>query len=228
MESAKEKTNNDAPPISRDAAGVGTRNMRNTPFRSRPWTVAISVLLVTATALIVRGISVNRELRGVFQDQGLVAARTTTHDRLIGTRVPSHFWGQLAQRAAVATDQGARLLWIVDTDRCGRCLTDGLGAWNALAKDNTLVRQLVTVGDAPVPEEARRALRSTPAIFMTREDVRTTFGSLLPNTKMLIDSKGIILLADSRNTGSECGWSFDAQVGALRGALASELVRNQP
>lgn len=227
-EAAEEKTNNDAPPMSRDAGGVGTRNMSNTPFRSRSWTVAVSVLMVTATALISRSVSVNRELRAVFEIQSLVAARTTTHDRLIGTRVPSHFWRQLAQQAEVATDKGARLLWIVDTDRCERCLADGLGAWNALANDSTLVRQLVAVGDAPVPEEAKRALRGTPATVMTREDLQTTFGNLLPNTKMLIDGKGIILLADSRNTGSECGWSFDAQVGAIRGSLASELVRNQP
>ena len=76
-----------------------------------------------------------------------------------------------------------------------------------------------------MPQAVRRALRSTPAVATTSEEVRTTFGSLLPNTKMLIDAKGIILSADSRSTGSECGWSFDAQVGALRGALASELVR---
>lgn len=202
--------------------------MRYPPWRFRPWAAAVCVLMVTATVVIVRAMSINRELRAVLQVQNLMAARTAIHDRLIGTRVPQLLLGQLGQRATVATDKGARLFWIVDTDRCGGCLAEGLGAWNALAKDNMLARQLVLVGNAAMPEEARRALRSTPAIAITREEIRTTFGSLLPNTKMLIDGKGIILLADSRSTGSECGWSFDAQVGALRGALASERVRNKP
>ena len=75
---------------------------------------------------------------------------------------------------------------------------------------------------------ARRALRDTEIVSMSKEELVAAVGPLLSNTKLLVDGNGIILLADARSGGSECGWSFDAQVGALRGVLASHLVRNQP
>ena len=51
---------------------------------------------------------------------------------------------------------------------------------------------------------------------------------LLPNTKGLVDESGTVLLTDSRAAASECGWSFEAQVGALRGVLTGKVIRSQP
>ena len=120
----------------------------------------------------------------------------------------------------------AHLLWIVDMDRCEGCLAEGFAAWNALRTDYGLTRRLVVAGDASVPDEAKRALAETKIVAITEEELLAAFGPLLPNTQILVDSSGIILLADSRSTDSMCGWNFVAQVGALRGVLASELVRN--
>ena len=75
---------------------------------------------------------------------------------------------------------------------------------------------------------ARRAVRDTEIVSMSKEELVAAVGPLLSNTKLLVDGSGIVLLADARSGGSECGWSFDAQVGALRGVLPSHLVRNQP
>ena len=61
------------------------------------------------------------------------------------------------------------------------------------------------------------------------EEMReAVFGAGDSDWDVQFDSSGIILLADSRSTDSMCGWNFVAQVGALRGVLASELVRNSP
>ena len=54
----------------------------------------------------------------------------------------------------------------------------------------------------------------------------TAFGPLLPNTKLLVDHTGVVLMADSRTAASDCNWNFEAQVGALRGTLTTSLIRS--
>ena len=89
-------------------------------------------------------------------------------------------------------------------------------------------RHLLVFGEGEVPDHARRALRGTTITTASREEIETVLGPLLPNTKALVDHSGTILMSDSRAAASECGWSFEAQVGALRGVLASGVIRSQP
>lgn len=65
-------------------------------------------------------------------------------------------------------------------------------------------------------------------VRIATDSVVLALGAVLPNTKLLIDDGGIVLMADSRSASSECGWSFDAQVGALRRIFTGETIRNQP
>lgn len=116
----------------------------------------------------------------------------------------------------------------VDLERCVNCLTGGLAVWNALAEDPSVSRHLLVFGQARVPDHARRALRGTTVTVASREQIETVLGPLLPDTKVLVDHSGTILMSDSRTAASECGWSFEAQVGALRGVLASGVIRSQP
>ena len=121
-----------------------------------------------------------------------------------------------------------RLVWIVDLDRCPTCFDGSLAVWNALAADPALRRHVLVVGPENVPPSARRALRGTTLATIRREDLEAVTGRLLPNTKVLLDDDGTVLMADSRAAASECGWSFEAQVGALRGVYSANLIRTNP
>ena len=121
---------------------------------------------------------------------------------------------------------GAKLVWVVDSDRCDRCFDGGIGAWNALAPDSSLSRHVLVYGGGGLPGEVRRALRGTTITKVSREEVEEALGPLLPTTKLLVGGEGTVLLADSRTANSECGWSFEAQVGVLRGVLPSAMIRN--
>ena len=182
---------------------------------------SIFVLMLLATAAVWRTTSVNREYQAALQSTGPLANRTLVRDRLVGARVSL----PMIERSD-DLGGGAELVWVVDSDRCDGCFGDGVAAWNALAADSSLRRHLLVVGAGGLPGEVRRALRGTTVTAVTREEVEAALGPLLPTTKFLVGSEGTVLLADSRTVNSECGWSFEAQVGVLRGVLPSALIRN--
>ena len=70
-----------------------------------------------------------------------------------------------------------------------------------------------------------RALSGTHVKAAPEDRITSALGFLLPNTQLLVDDKGTIVMADSRTAAEECGWSFAAQVGSLRGTLTSDLIR---
>lgn len=188
--------------------------------------VANVLLLVMAVAFVFRSSSVIRDqsiaLR--MRDQG--AVRNAIHDRLVGARVDLGLLGGRISNPTGSTSEV--LLWVVDPNSCGRCVAEGFGAWDALGADLELRRRLVVVGEGKLPAEARRALRETEVVRVSRDEALLALGTVLANTKLLVEGDGIVLMADSRSANSECGWSFDAQVGALRGVLAGETIRRQP
>jgi len=201
------------------------RFFNSTPLR-RALRVANMLLLVVAVGFVFRSTTVIRDQNTALQVRDLGAVRNAIQDRLVGARVDlGLLGGPIAKPPGSAADV---LLWVVDPDSCGRCVSEGFGAWDALGTDLALRRRLVVVGEGELPEEARRAIRDTELVRVSRDSVLLALGALLPNTKLLIDDGGIVLMADSRSASSECGWSFDAQVGALRGVLTGETIRNQP
>lgn len=183
----------------------------------------IFVLMVLAVVAVWRTTSVNREYQAALQSTGPLANRTIVRDRLVGTHVSLPMIERSEDLGAGGT---AKLVWVVDSDRCDRCFGGGLEAWNALAADSSLRRHLLVYGKGGLPGEVRRALRGTTITTVSREDVEAALGPLLPTTKFLVGAEGTVLLADSRTANSECGWSFEAQVGTLRGVLPSVLIRN--
>ena len=184
------------------------------------------VLLAMAVVFVFRSTKVIRDQSAALQMRDSAAARSAIHDRLVGARVDLSLLGGAISEAteSVATT----LLWVVDPESCGRCMAEGFGAWDALGADLELRRRLVVVGDGQLPPDARRAVRGTDVVTASRGDVSLALGAVFPNTKLLVDGGGIVLMADSRSASSECGWSFDAQVGALRGVLTGETIRSQP
>ena len=199
--------------------------MNSSPLR-RAVRIGNVLLLLAAAVFVFRSTTVIRNQNATIQLGDLAAARSAIHDRLVGARVDL---GLLGGPVSGPPQVGAEvLLWVVDVDACGRCVAEGFGAWNALGVDLELRRRLVVVGEDELPEEARRALRGTEVVEVSSEVASLALGTVLPNTKLLVDGGGIVLMADSRIASSECGWSFDAQLGALRGVLRGETIRNQP
>ena len=151
-----------------------------------------------------------------------LAERSSVSDRLVGTVLPLSF---LELDEAVTGDD--HLIWIVDVQRCGTCLEGSVGPWNALAEDVSLQRHVVVYGDEGLPAVAQRTLRGTKVMSATRE-LASALGPVLPSTKLLIDGNGTIIMADSRANVSVCGWSFEAQVGFLRGIFSADVIRRRP
>lgn len=164
----------------------------------------------------------NRELRAALVATGLRADEAAVRDRLVGARVTLPFLSFDEPDAAEA-----HLLWIVDLERCPACLASASPAWSALGEDASLRRHLVLLEGGKMPQAARWARRGTTVTSVSAQEAHAAFGSLLPSTKLLVDGRGIVLMADSRASVSECDWSFEAQVGALRGTLATGVIRNQ-
>ena len=197
--------------------------------RKWAWDLMVAALLVVGSLWVWRVSRINQELGTTLRYARALAERATVLDRLVGLRVPLHFLRETigipdADRDTVEV----HLLWIVDLEQCANCLTEGFVVWNALAEDPSVSRHLLVFGEGEVPDHARRALRGTTITTASREEIETVLGPLLPNTKALVDHSGTILMSDSRAAASECGWSFEAQVGALRGVLASGVIRSQP
>ena len=199
--------------------------MTSTPLR-RAFRVTNVLLLVAAVTFVFRSTTVIRDQNIALQARDAGVARNAIQDRLVGAHVDlSLLGGAIANPSGSAADV---LVWVVDPELCGRCVAEGFGVWDALGADLALRRRLVVVGDGELPEEARRALRATEVVRVSTDSAVLALGAVLPNTKLLIDDGGIVLMADSRSASSECGWSFDAQVGALRGIFTGETIRNQP
>ena len=199
--------------------------MTSTPLR-RALRVTNVLLLGAAVVFVFRSTTVIQDQSIVLQARDAGAARNAIQDRLVGARVDLGLLGGAITNPPRPTADV--LLWVVEPDSCGRCVAEGFGAWDALGADLALRRRLVVVGDGELPEEARRALRGTEVVRVPTDSAVLALGAVLPNTKLLIDDGGIVLMADSRSASSECGWSFDAQVGALRGIFTGETIRNQP
>lgn len=189
----------------------------------------MAVLMLLATAVVWRTSVANREYQSVLRSAVPAAQRTVIQDRLVGIQIPLAILGDSVHSSDVLPwSSSNRLVWIVDIDQCPTCLDEGLVAWNALAADPSLRRHVLLVGSADLPPSAHRALRGTTLATIQREELEAATGRLLPNTKVLLNDDGTVLMADSRAAASECGWSFEAQVGALRGVYSANLIRTQP
>lgn len=191
------------------------------------WDLVTIGLVVGALLLVWRAASVNRDLQAVIQVTGGVADRLFVQDRLVGAELQLPF----LQHEAAGDSSGSRyrLLWIVDIERCTTCLTTSFGLWNALSRDGDLTRHLLVIGltDREIPRSARRGLRGTRIKSLSRKQALAAFGPLLGNTKILVDHTGTVIMADSRQDALSCAWSFEAQVGILRGIFSSEAIRSQ-
>ncbi len=183
--------------------------------------LAVFALVLCGAVAVWNTAASNRELAATLQSTAPLAERSSVRDRLVGRAVSLSWLGLEEPDPAEA-----HLVWIVDLARCQTCLSGRPAVWNALGDDDSLRRHVVVFDTDDVPEDGRRSLRGTALTEARRRDVQAALGPLLPNTKLLIDGAGVVVMADSRAVGSDCGWSFEAQVGALRGTLSTGVIRS--
>lgn len=185
----------------------------------------MSLALLLSIGMVGIAISRYNEARVTIDRMEGGFKRAQTQDRLIGTHV------DVAMLIDGTTDDYAAelgkrtLLWIIDVENCAGCF-DELGGWRRLEQltDHALILLLIGKPSA----EVRRGLRlfkRTVVERTTRERVLAEVGPLLPNTKFLLGADGIAILVDSRASGQKCGWSFDAQVGAVEGVNGPGAIR---
>lgn len=184
---------------------------------------ATIAVVLTAALWGWRTAAAGREYQAALQLADPRADRTIIRDRLVGTQISLSGLARAVENWP--NDDGVALVWIVDTDRCAACFGRGLATWNALGADPSLRRHVLVRGSQGLPAAVRRALRGTRITAVSGRELYEALGPLLPTTMLLIDDGGTILMADSRKANTECGWSFEAQVGALRRVFSSALIR---
>ena len=155
------------------------------------------------------------------------AARTLVQDGLIGRRIEL---ASLAPPGELPAGLGAGpvVLWFLDMEICADCF-DNLGPWSRLETLEGHRFLLVHTGTPTETVRGRlRSLTRTQVVETSPARIAAALGRVLPNTKLLIDEEGIVVLADGRHLATECGWSFEAQLGALEGLNSSHLIRGVP
>lgn len=186
------------------------------------------ITLLALLLMLLCGITVYRLYRGARQtltNNGPTLLRAMTHDRLIGTKVA--LADLLGDAVNSAETVGPAIVWIVDLDGCMGCL-DTVAPWlelEELAGYNLFFLMVGRDDPSSVVESRTRIFRRTMVMRNDRNSVFAVLGPTLASTKLLLDSNGFALLVDSRSSGQACGWSFEAQVGALLGLDTADRIR---
>lgn len=157
------------------------------------------------------------------------AQRAIVQDRLIGSplRLP-----QLAAQNALAarsdlTFERPTVLWILDPLNCISCLSSA-AEFQRLGTSGKLDIHVILTSQLPKRfAYLLRALQETAVWYAPLDQVESTTGLVLPNTKLLVSPGGTVTLADARFSGQACGWSFDAQVGALFEEMPATAIRSR-
>lgn len=186
--------------------------------------VVVVLLLVFAMASQV-GYS---KARVALESRSSSYARISFQDRIIGSAVDLRRLGGITNLGPAAGRPA--LIWVIDLDSCHSCF-DTVTWWMELEQrlaDHDLVLLLAGEATSPGIQARIRILGRTKVVEVHRDSVVEEVGATLASTKILLDDSGVVLLADSRSSGQECGWSFEAQVGVLRGLPVADLIRSTP
>jgi hypothetical protein len=185
-----------------------------------------STLAALVVALVVVGLLQRRNgtLRDAVLEARLSSRRGLVQDRLTGRTIDLAALG-IARPGAASDQRRPMVLWVVDLDSCSGCF-DGVGAWSRLERLGSYDLFLILLGARTADVEARiRALRGTNVTDSRRAQVVRVLGPVLPSTRLLLDADGVAILVDSRASGQECGWSFEAQVASVTGVNSGRTIR---
>lgn len=174
------------------------------------------LLLVIAVGVLSRRLAAADEMVSVMTNG---FRRAQVQDRLTGAMLDLEPLG-------IENAPERRAVWFLDLERCLGCV-DTTRDWALLDGGPDLALDVVIAGEMSLSTEARfRGLRRTTIHRVSNDDIRLALGgNFLASTKILLDSRGMVLLADSRAGGQECGWSFDAQMANLLGLDPHRPIR---
>ena len=187
-----------------------------------PLTVAALVVAIAAIAATQLRLGESRRTIGRMSAP---YARAVTQDRLMGRQLDL---AALGVRREADTDRRPVLLWILDLERCVGCF-DTVSEWKILEALDS--HEPVVILTGPVTPDVRARLRVMPRtrpVLLRRDSVFAVTGPVLANTKLLLAGDGTVLMADTRSGGQECGWSFEAMVGAVLGLGSADRIRAGP
>lgn len=137
------------------------------------------------------------------------AARTYFRDALLGRRLTvDALDANLAGRPSI--------LWIIDLERCPDCLRDAM-AWYQLGDLNRgFVNRVIVVG-RPSIDDLRlfEAMPELAVLEASRATIESLVGPFLPSSRLVVDERGVVVMADGRRDVRTCKWSFEGQLGHL-------------
>jgi len=193
-------------------------------WRGHALRIGLSVVAVLAvTSVAIDAMRQHRVALGLIARLDHSAARAQIQDRLIGQRLDLS--ALLDDGVGEGQLDARTVLWVVDLEECVGCF-DSVVSWARLESARSHNLALVLIGETTPSVEARlRGLTRTRVQWAERKQVEAVLGPVLPNTKLLVTADGFVLLADSRYSGQDCGWIFDAQVGALAGVNEAHRIR---
>lgn len=203
---------------------MGSKTLREEGFPPMKRDLLSLTALVLAASVSVVAVRSQKTLKQQMSEVEAPAVRALVQDRLTGARIDLYSLVPLESSRLLA-DQRPTVLWILDMARCPDCF-DNLGPWSRLEtlEDHRLILGYIGTPSGVVKGRLR-SLTKTRVFQTTPERVAETLGRILPNTKLLLDEDGVAVLVDSRTSASECGWSFDSQIGALKGLNSSHAIR---
>lgn len=194
-------------------------------MKSRTWIRELLSIMAIGAAAAVAGLATRRarlldeSLRGITPTY----QRARIHDRLMGAHldVPANV-------SAPHRPRPAMFVWILDLDTCTGCF-DTVADWAYLEQLQEYDFVIGLVGTvSPTARGRLRMLSRTRVTYWSRSAVQQHLGPILPNTKLMLDTAGTVLLVDSRQVGQECSWSFEAQAAALLGLPPARPIRAAP
>jgi len=183
-----------------------------------------ALALIATTGMTLRLLALNASGRERLAETESSSLRANTEDQLVGRTLALLAINE-PEADKAAPDAKPILLWVLDLERCSGCL-DAVSQWTRL-EQLLDYRFVVVVVGTPSPEARTRlrVMRKTRVVSASDESVTRMIGRRLPSTKLLLTGEGVVLLADSRAAGQNCGWSFEAQVGVLMGVLPPASIR---
>ena len=191
---------------------------------SRPWLrELVSVIALVSASAVACASTVRADRAQQMADMlSRGSQRNAVHDRLMGTKP-----NLASLDPALGLNKLPAVVWIVDLTRCTGCF-DTIIDWVQLEdlKSHDVILYISGEPTANVTHRLR-ALRRTRVVWTDTASASRIIGPVLPNTKLLLTANGVVAMVDSRDTGQECGWSFEAQVAELLGMEAARPIRSQ-
>ena len=166
------------------------------PYRDR---------LLLATWMTVDSLAELRRVDAEYRWLESQAAKASAHDRISGTVLDlANLLEDSDQSGEVAT-----AIWIVDGSRCWNCF-GYLGPWVRLKAFDEIATKVLVVG-GPLTEAygVFRTLGSDVQIRADRGVVDDLLGPIPPSTKILVDSRGTVLVFDGQQSRASCDGAFE-------------------